>query len=84
MFEVCDQTLVPFTERQETLRRQDAPKAYEHNGAMYLARTKVLQDQQSYNILGVKPYVMNGFANLDIDEPEDFEFAEFVVRSGKL
>lgn len=84
MFEIEEQCLKPFFGHSETLRRQDAPLAYEHNGALYLAKVDYLKVCQSYNASDVRPYVMTGPSNLDIDTPSDFEYAEFLITKGRV
>jgi N-acylneuraminate cytidylyltransferase len=84
MFEIQDGALNPFFGHKQNLRRQDAPKAYEHNGALYLTQTNYLRDKQSYNTEDALAYVMEGAVNLDIDTPEDFSYAEFLIDKGLI
>ncbi|MFN3708958.1 MAG: cytidylyltransferase domain-containing protein [Alishewanella aestuarii] len=65
-------------------RRQDMPAAYEHNGAMYLAKTDYLRAEKSYNASLAQPYEMFGYANLDLDELDDWAWAEYVLATGRL
>lgn len=77
MFEIVDGKLAPFIDNKgEQLRRQDMPQAYEHNGAIYIARVPYIRKCRSFNTPEAEPYIMNGPANLDIDTPEDWESAE--------
>lgn len=75
-----DGKIVPLLKKEkEVCRRQDLPKVYILNGAIYvskiewLKRTKKLLDN---NTIG---YEMNFETSLDIDVPLDFRFAEFMM-----
>lgn len=70
-------------EKQIISRRQDLPKAYHRDGAIYLTKTEVILEQ--YSLYGDKigfidttedPYV-------NIDTIQDWEEAERLVESGK-
>lgn len=61
------------------LRRQEMPAAYEHNGALYVARTDWLLKHQSFTLPEVHAFITQGAINLDIDTPEDWDYAEFVA-----
>ncbi|ASK35492.1 CMP-N-acetylneuraminic acid synthetase [Alcanivorax sp. N3-2A] len=77
MYKVEGGKLVPFLDNAGTqLRRQDMPAAFEHNGALYIARVPYLLQARSFNTPEATPYVMDGPVNLDIDTPEDWEQAE--------
>lgn len=77
MYKINAGKLVPFIENSGVqLRRQDMPDAYEHNGAIYIAKVPYLLKERSFNTSEASPYVMEGAVNLDIDTPEDWERAE--------
>ena len=65
-------------------RRQDMPAAYDHNGALYFTKTDYLRAEQTFAASLAKPYEMHGYANLDLDEPDDWAWAEFLILSGRL
>ncbi len=54
-------------------RRQDAPRAYEINGAIYVIRPDVLRARQTWYTDHTLAYVMPVERSLDIDEPFDLE-----------
>jgi CMP-N-acetylneuraminic acid synthetase len=60
------------------------PEAYEHNGALYLSSIEFLKKVKSYNIPEARAYEMVGAANVDIDDPVDLQYAEFLLKSGGL
>ena len=64
--------------RRRPARRQDLPKAWVLNGAIYLFRTAVLFDPVEPNLYGdkVAAYSMPPPYGFNIDEPEDWATAE--------
>lgn len=64
-------------------RRQELPKAYHRDGAIYLTKTEVLLEQNSLygNKIGFIDTTGDPYVN--IDTPEDWEKAELLVESGK-
>jgi len=61
-------------------RRQDLPKVYILNGAIYIAKWEVLKKDKSFYERKCIPFVMSKEKSLDIDNPLDFEFAEFLMK----
>lgn len=62
-------------------RRQDLPKAYHRDGAIYITKTTVLLEQNSLygNYIG---YIdTSGSPYVNIDDPEDWEEAERLLKS---
>jgi len=84
LFDLQQGHLVPILGFQEQLRRQDMPKIYEHNGALYLANTVFLRHVQSYNVPEAQAFIMDRCDSIDIDEIVDWEFAEFLISKGHV
>lgn len=65
-------------------RRQELPKAYHRDGAVYITKTTVLLEQNS--IFGKKiGYIdTTGSAYVNIDTPVDWDEAEKLVESGQF
>jgi len=63
-------------------RRQDLPKAYTRDGAIYLFKTKLLFEAEP-SIYGddTRAYIMDSAYSLDIDTPEDWSEAEVKMKS---
>ncbi len=61
-------------------RRQDIPKTYRLNGAIYLAKTGILLDIKNWYTENTLPYVMDEISSIDIDNMIDFKFAEFLMK----
>lgn len=65
-------------------RRQDMPKTFEYNGALYLADIDYLMKTKSFNIKGTQAFIMDSISSVDIDEPIDWEFSEFLIEKGYI
>lgn len=75
--------LEPFIKgRPDVTRRQDLPPAYSLNGALYLAKTEWLVEQQ--NLIGQETigYVMPNERSLDLDTLQDWHLAEYLMERG--
>jgi N-acylneuraminate cytidylyltransferase len=71
--------LMSFQPVKHQQRRQDMPISYEHNGALYLAEISVLRKNLSYNYAAM-PFEMSKSTSLDLDEPDDWDYAEYLIR----
>lgn len=58
------------------LRRQDAPKAWEYNGAIYAMSADSLKRMHMADFPVRRPYVMPADRSVDLDTPADWERAE--------
>lgn len=63
-----------------SLRRQDAPAVYALNGAIYVWRRSALAWAAERGLwsVSVVPYVMPRWKSVDIDDLEDFEYAQWL------
>ncbi len=73
-----DRILSPFTGNPIATRRQDLPKAYILNGALYLAKTDWIQQNRSFFSPETIGYVMPPERSVDIDTLLDWEWVEFL------
>jgi len=64
-------------------RRQDLPKTYLLNGAIFIYTPDKLKDGLNYYNSITLPYLMRLEESVDIDDKLDFIFAEALVRSSK-
>lgn len=65
------------TFKEIVTRRQDLPKTYIRNGAVYLFKTGLLfENKPSFYGKDVRAYIMNSDYDLDIDTAEDWRSAE--------
>ena len=67
-------------------RRQDAPKVYIENGAVYIYDREFLLDPANATNLSGRAfaYEMDELSAVDIDTEMDFEFLEFLVKERKV
>lgn len=61
-------------------RRQDAPKVYEYNGAIYIINTESLKQMPLYAFPHRLKYVMDAESSLDLDTMFDWQMAEMIVK----
>lgn len=65
----------------DTNNRQFAPKYYICNGAIYILNYELLKQKKTYFCDNTVPYVMSAKESVDIDNIEDFEYAEFLMKN---
>jgi len=82
MYTLDGNKLLPVINTQQQKRRQDMPKVYEHNGALYLASIPHLLRAKKFNGEGVAAFLMDTLSSVDLDEPCDWEFAEYLIMKG--
>jgi len=61
-------------------RKQDLPKSYNVNGAIYITTTRSIYKYNSFFNKKTVPYIMPINQSIDIDDEMDFDFAEFLMR----
>lgn len=64
-------------------RRQDAPKVYEYNGAIYFMNTAVLKTTPLSKMQRRVKYVMDESSSLDLDTMWDWQMAEMMIKQNK-
>jgi len=71
----------PFS--QIVRRRQDLPKTYTRNGAIYLFKNELLSDSTELNFYGshVVAYVMKSEESVNIDTMEDWKEVERILKA---
>ena len=62
-------------------RRQDCPKVYEYNGAIYIINVESLKKSRMNKFSRIKKYIMSDEASFDIDTPFDWKIVEMILRS---
>ncbi len=63
--------------------RQDLPKAYVSNGAIYLIKTSTFIKEGSLLTSKTFPYIMSPWESVDIDSIVDFEYAAYLLNMKK-
>lgn len=61
-------------------RRQDAPKVWEYNGAIYIITVESVVKNQMTAFKKIVPYEMPRIRSIDLDEPEDWILAEILFK----
>ena len=65
-------------------RRQNIPKVYEINGAIYLIKVSSIQKMPIAKFGKIKKYVMDNITSLDIDNEFDYKLAQLFISSRNL
>ncbi|MGD1957816.1 MAG: cytidylyltransferase domain-containing protein [Fulvivirga sp.] len=60
-------------------RRQDCPKVWEYNGAIYIVNVSSLKTSTLGTFTRIRKYVMNQVASIDIDNELDWLMAESIM-----
>ena len=81
----CDEDgkLSPFTDSPRATRRQDLPKIYTVNGALYLGKSEWIQQTCDFISSETLGYVMPPERSKDIDTLLDWEWVEFLMKKRK-
>lgn len=64
-------------------RRQDAPKVYEYNGAIYIINAETLKNTHMHKMKKCVKYVMDDLTSYDLDTMWDWEMAERIATHNK-
>lgn len=82
MFTVADDGLMhPLIEQTEIIpRRQDLPKVFALNGAVYVSESAVMLEQRTFLTENTIAYIMPKKASIDIDTEEDISIAETFLK----
>lgn len=74
--------ITPLLETEKRYnRRQDLPKVYTVNGAVYIAEVGWLLSNRSFMSNETHGYIMPRERSVDIDTELDFKFAEFLLQN---
>ncbi|HWZ23096.1 MAG TPA: acylneuraminate cytidylyltransferase family protein [Cytophagaceae bacterium] len=65
-------------------RRQDMPKVYKYNGAIYIINVKALKQINMSNFTKIKKYIMDDISSIDIDTFLEWEIAEFLHKKNSM
>jgi len=83
MMKFQDDNVVPLLKTEKPVTtRQDTPKVYRLNGAVYVVRRDVLMNENKIFTDNTKAVIMPQEKSIDLDRPLDFEFAEFLIKKG--
>lgn len=68
------------SKESDATRRQDVPKVWELNGAIYIINVNTLKEKHLSQFKKVKKYVMGETSSYDIDTMLDWKLAEMISR----
>lgn len=60
-------------------RRQDAPKAWEFNGSIYVINPQSLKEKGMGRFTKIRKYVMDDYYSIDLDTLFDWKVAELMI-----
>jgi CMP-N,N'-diacetyllegionaminic acid synthase len=78
-----NEKLTPILETK-AFRRQDLPKAFVLNGAVYVAETSYLIEHRTFITGDTVAYVMPKLRSLDIDDAADVKLCEVILNEGLI
>ena len=64
-------------------RRQDAPKVFEYNGAIYIMNATTLKTTHMHKMQKRVKYVMDDYSSFDLDTMWDWQMAEALIKEKK-
>lgn len=83
LFEEDSKGFLAKSKKGNFTRRQDCPKVWEYNGAIYIINTKSLKNNNIHDFTKVIKYEMDANHSIDIDDEIDFKLAEFLMQKSK-
>lgn len=76
--------LTPIIESEyRLLRRQEQPKTFCLNGAIYIVQTELFLNEEQFFYHYSKAFIMDEISSIDIDNEIDFRFAQYIVDQEK-
>ena len=83
LFEDCKNGFIKKSKKSSFTRRQDCPKIYEINGAIYIINPNSLLNRKINSFSRIKKYIMKVEDSIDIDNFFDWKIAEFLFKNEK-
>lgn len=80
LFEENDEGYLEKSKKGNFKGRQELPAVYEYNGAIYIIKVSSIQKSEISEFKNIKKYVMPTNNSVDLDEPIDWEYAEFLIQ----
>jgi CMP-N,N'-diacetyllegionaminic acid synthase len=80
LFEENEEGYLRKSKSGKFTRRQDCPKVWEYNGAVYIINIQSLKQKEIVDFEKILPYEMSEQDSVDIDTPFDFELAELLLQ----
>lgn len=84
MYTVNQSNMKVLIDRNKLItRRQDLPKVYNLNGALYVGKVELLYKKKSFLTEGTQAYIMPRERSYDIDSEMDFKICNYLMESLK-
>lgn len=83
LFEENNEGYLEQSKKGDFVRRQDCPKVYELNGAVYVINTESIKKTKINNFRKIKKSVMSELNSIDLDTVFDWQIAEFLISKSK-
>ncbi len=80
LFKVEKGKINKLIDNDSGLRRQDANAVVELNGAVYVYDVQALRKAKPSEFRNIAYYVMDEISSVDLDEPFDWQLAEFMIE----
>ncbi len=84
LFEETKSGVLKKSKKGNYYRRQDVPKVYLYNGAIYIIKVDSMIKNRNLNFKNVKKYLMDWKSSIDIDTEEQLQYAEFIKKKYKI
>lgn len=84
LFELSEKGFLFKSKEGNHSTRQEAPQVFAFNGSMYFIQVKSLKEKSISCFDKIKMFEMTQEFSIDLDEPIDWEFAEFLLKNKKV
>lgn len=79
LFEEDEEGFLKISKRGNFTRRQECPKVFEYNGAIYIYNSTSLRKGSISNFTKIRKYLMDAESSIDIDTRRDLILANIVL-----
>lgn len=80
LFEENNQGFLEKSKSGKFTRRQDCPKVWELNGAIYVINVQQLKTKPLHEFTAIRKFEMDAFSSHDIDTMLDWKLAELLIK----
>jgi len=80
LYEEDDKGYLKQSKENNFTRRQDCPKVWEYNGAIYIIKAESIKNAKFYEFRKIKKFLMDELSSHDIDTEMDFKIAESLLK----
>lgn len=81
LFEESDSGFLVQSKAGSFTRRQDCPKVYKYNGALYIMDAKSVLEKSLNKFERIVKFNMDEISSIDLDTPLDWLWAEFILEN---